>query len=246
VSVTDPIVAVTDVTRRYGDDRRAIDALRGVTFSVEPGQFVSITGPSGCGKSTLLNVLAGLDRPTSGRIVVAGRDLAALSVDARSDLRLRQIGFVFQASNLLPSFTTLENVAVPLEFSGVRWRDAKARAADVLESVGIPATAHGRVPADLSGGEQQRVAIARAIIGRPTLLLADEPTGNLDSITGRKILDLLSALNRSEGVTVIMVTHSVLAASYGDRTLMLEDGRIVRDVRAPSARHLRSVGLDDG
>jgi putative ABC transport system ATP-binding protein len=243
--MSSPTVVVADVSKRYGDDHRAIDALRDVSFTVERGQFVSITGPSGCGKSTLLNVLAGLDQPTSGRVTVAGHDLGGLSRDARSDLRLRQIGFVFQASNLLPSFTTLENVAVPLEFQGVRWREARGRAAQVLESVGIPPAAHTRIPAELSGGEQQRVAIARAIVGRPTLLLADEPTGNLDSITGRKILDLLSTLNRSEGVTVIMVTHSVLAGSYGDRTLMLEDGRIVRDVRAPSPTHLRSVGFDE-
>ncbi|MCW5891728.1 MAG: ABC transporter ATP-binding protein [bacterium] len=243
--MTDPIVLVDGVTKRHGEGHRAIEALRGVSFSVERGRFVSVTGPSGCGKTTLLHILAGIDQPTTGRVTVAGHDLGTLGADARSDLRLRQIGFVFQASNLLPSFTALENVAVPLEFQGVRWREARQRAAAVLESVGIPVPAHARLPSDLSGGEQQRVAIARAIIGRPALLLADEPTGNLDSVTGRRILDLLSELNRSEGVTIIMVTHSVLAGSYGDRTLVLEDGRVVRDVSAPSPTHLRSVAADE-
>ena len=239
------ILSAEGVTKRYGDGHGQIDALRGVSFSVAEGQFVSITGPSGCGKSTLLNLLAGLDEPTSGRVTLAGHDLGTMSGDQRSDLRLRRIGFVFQASNLLPTFSALENVAVPLEFLGVAWRDAQERAVSALESVGVDARAHGRRPSDLSGGEQQRVAIARAIVTRPALLLADEPTGNLDSITGRKILDLLNALNKSERLTVVMVTHSVLAGSYGDRTLELEDGRIVRDVQVPSGPQLRRVISED-
>jgi putative ABC transport system ATP-binding protein len=241
-----PIVVVEDLVKRYGHGHGAIDALRGVSMTVAEGQFVSITGPSGCGKSTLLNLLAGLDEPTSGRITVAGQDLCALPADARSDLRLRRIGFVFQASNLLPTFTALENVAIPLEFLGLKWREAKVRAGRALERVSVSVPAHDRRPSDLSGGEQQRVAIARAIVTDPALLLADEPTGNLDSITGGKILDLLSALNRSARMTVIMVTHSAFAATYGDRTLEIEDGRVIRDVHAPSTRHLHRVIADDG
>jgi putative ABC transport system ATP-binding protein len=240
-----PILSAHQIVKRYGEGHGAVDALRGVSFSVANGQFVSITGPSGCGKSTLLNLLAGLDEPTSGRVTVAGEDLGNLSAEARSDLRLRHIGFVFQAANLLPTFTALENVAVPLEFLGVKWRDAQQRATQALEAAAVPVAAHGRRPSDLSGGEQQRVAIARAIVTRPGLLLADEPTGNLDSVTGRKILDLLSVLNKSERLTVVMVTHNVLAGSYGDRTLELEDGRIIRDVVTPSGPQLHRVIADE-
>lgn len=238
---TTPLLAVENLVKRFGHGHGAVNALRGVSFSVAEGQFVSITGPSGSGKSTLLNLVAGLDEPTSGRVIVAGYDLATLSGDARSDLRLRKIGFVFQAFNLLPTFTALENVALPLEFFNIRWREAKQRAARALGRVGIPASVHDRLPADLAGGEQQRVAIARAIVTEPVLLVADEPTGNLDSTTGRTVLDLLSALNKSAQVTIILVTHSVFAAAYGNRTLELEDGRITRDVHAPTARHLQSV-----
>jgi len=170
-----------------------------------------------------------------------GQDLAELSGDARSDLRLKKVGFVFQAFNLLPTFTALENVALPLEFLGVRWRDAKRRAVHALERVGVSAPTQNRLPADLAGGEQQRVAIARAIVTEPSLLLADEPTGNLDSTAGKKVLDLLRALNMSAQVTIILVTHSVIAAAYGDRTIELEDGQIVRDVHASGARHLQSM-----
>ncbi len=244
--MTASLVVVEDLVKRFGDGPGAIQALQGVGFAVAEREFVSITGPSGCGTSTLLNLIAGLDEPTSGRIVIAGRDLRQLSVDARSDLRLRQIGFVFQAFNLLPTFTALENVALPLELLGIGWREATLRAGRALDRVGMPATAHDRWPSDLSGGEQQRVAIARAIVTEPPLVLADEPTGNLDSKTGRTILDLLSALNRSSGVTVVMVTHSTLAATYGDRTLEIEDGRIVRDVRVPAAPRLHGVNVDDG
>jgi putative ABC transport system ATP-binding protein len=238
--VTRAIVSVENLVKRYGHGDGAVDALSGVSFTVAEGQFVSITGPSGCGKSTLLNLLAGLDDPTSGSVVIAEQTLATLSADARSDLRLQTLGFVFQDSKLLPTFTALENVAVPLEFLGVGWREAKARAARVLDDARVPARAHDRLPADLSGGEQQRAAIARALVTDPKILLADEPTGNLDSATGRAILDLLSELNVVRKLTVIMVTHSTFAATYGHRTIELADGRIVRDVAAPP-RHLHLV-----
>jgi putative ABC transport system ATP-binding protein len=203
-----------------------------VSLEVATGEFLCVMGPSGSGKSTLLNLVAGLDSPNRGRVMVAGAELDRLDDDARSDLRLRAIGFVFQAFHLFPSFTVEENVAWPLEFQGVRWAYARLRAAEVLEQVGIPRAAHRRRPAELSGGEQQRVAIARALVAEPELLLADEPTGNLDSRTGETILDLLSDLNGERRLTVLMVTHSPQAATYADRTVEMCDGRVARDVRA--------------
>ena len=187
-------------------------------------------GPSGSGKSTLLNLVAGLDTPSAGRVLVAGRELACLSDEGRSALRLQRIGFVFQTFNLFPTFTVEENVAWPLEFLGRGWPDARERARDALAQVGVHEGTRQRRPAELSGGEQQRVAIARALATRPRLLLADEPTGNLDSLTGQAILDLLRALNTEQGLTVVLVTHSTFAASYGHRTIELRDGRIVHEV----------------
>jgi len=239
------IISVDGLVKQYGGGHGAVAALREVSFDVPEGQFVSVTGPSGCGKSTLLGLIAGLSEPTSGRVLVAGRDVAALSPDARSDLRLRSIGIVFQSFNLLPTFTTLENVAVPLEFQGVPWRDARRRAIDALAAVRVPASAHDRLPSDLSGGEQQRTAIARALVTEPPILLADEPTGNLDSRTGQAILDLLAELNEARRLTVVMVTHSTFGATYGHRTIELADGRIVRDVAAPARPKLHLVSDAD-
>jgi len=207
--------------------------VRDWTLEVPAGEFLSVMGPSGSGKSTILNLVAGLDTPSSGRVIVAGEDLARLSDDARSDLRLQQIGFVFQTFNLFPSFTVEENVAWPLEFLGTRWREARHRAAAVLEQIGVDTPARKRRPAELSGGEQQRVAIARALVTGPQLLLADEPTGNLDSRTGEMILDILRKLNVERHLTVVLVTHSAFAATYGHRTVELRDGSIVLDVRVP-------------
>ncbi len=207
-------------------------ALADVCLEVPRGEFLSVMGPSGCGKSTLLNIIAGLDRPSSGRVEVDGRDLSALSDEQRSDLRLQRIGFVFQTFNLFPTFTVIENVAWPLEFLGYRWKQARARAVGLLEQVEVGAAAHERRPAELSGGEQQRVAIARALVTEPALLLADEPTGNLDSRTGQSVLDLLRRLNGDRELTVILVTHSTFAATYGHRTVELRDGRIIGESRA--------------
>jgi putative ABC transport system ATP-binding protein len=186
-------------------------------------------GPSGSGKSTLLNLIAGLDTPTRGRVLVGGEDLASLADEARSRLRLRSIGFVFQSFNLFPTFTVEENVAWPLEFLGVAWRDAKRRAAASLAQVGVESATLKRRPAQLSGGEQQRVAIARALATEPEFLLADEPTGNLDSRTGQAILDLLRTLNSDKALTVVLVTHSTFAATYGHRTVELRDGVVVHE-----------------
>jgi putative ABC transport system ATP-binding protein len=225
-------IVLDQVSKRYGSGSAAVPAVTDIDLVVVRGEFLTMMGPSGCGKSTLLNLIAGLDAPDAGSVVVAGRDLAAISDDERSDLRLRCIGFVFQSFNLFPSFTVEENVAWPLEFQGVRWRTARERAREVLRRVEVGAGALRRRPAELSGGEQQRVAVARALVTDPMLLLADEPTGNLDSRTGQSLLDLLRALNVSRGLTVIMVTHSTFAATYGSRTIELRDGRIVREVSA--------------
>lgn len=219
------------VHKRYGSGPQAVEALNDVSLRVEPEEFLAIMGPSGCGKSTLLNLIAGIDTPTSGRVLVDGHDLAQLSDDARSDLRLQRIGFVFQSFNLFPTFTAEENVTWPLEFLGVHWREARQRADAALAEVGLDGSARLRRPAALSGGEQQRVAIARALVTKPRLLVADEPTGNLDSRTGHSILDLMQLLNREQRLTIVLVTHSPVAAACGHRTVELCDGRILRETR---------------
>jgi putative ABC transport system ATP-binding protein len=227
-----PIVAATALCKGYGVGSAATAAVSDLNLEVRHGEFVSLMGPSGSGKSTLLNLLAGLDVPDSGRVVIDGQDLSRLVDHQLADMRLRKIGFVFQAFNLVPALTVAENVAWPLEFAGLSRTNVRRRVDEALAKVGVTGR-EPRFPAEMSGGEQQRVAIARAIAPGPILLLADEPTGNLDSATGRMILDLLRELNATEGMTVVMVTHNVFAATYGDRTLEMRDGRIVRDVRTP-------------
>ncbi len=227
-----PAVLLDRVSKRYGAGPSAVAALTDTSLTVPVGEFLSIMGPSGCGKSTLLNLIAGLDTPDTGSVIVAGSDLAQLSDNARSALRLHHVGFIFQAFNLFPTFTVRENVAWPLEFLGVRWREARQRAEASLTQLSVEPAKFDRRPGELSGGEQQRVAIARALVTAPTLLLADEPTGNLDSRTGQTILDLLRTLNIERRLTVIMVTHSTLAATYGHRTVELQDGHIIREVTA--------------
>jgi putative ABC transport system ATP-binding protein len=229
-------ILLDQVTKSYRDGDRVHTVLQAVSLEVAEGEFVSVMGPSGSGKTTLLNVIAGLDTPTAGRVLVGGHELGALPDAARSDLRLRHVGFVFQSFNLFPTFTVEENVRWPLEFLGLRASEAAARFDAVADAVGLAREMARRRPGELSGGEQQRVAIARALATRPTVLLADEPTGNLDSQTGQVILDLLRRLNREQAVTVVMVTHSVYAASFGHRTIELVDGRIVREVRAAVER----------
>jgi len=226
------IVAATALCKGYGVGSAATAAVSYLDLEVRYGEFVSLMGPSGSGKSTLLNLLAGLDFPDSGRVVIDGQDLSQLVDHQLADMRLRKIGFVFQAFNLVPALTVAENVAWPLEFAGLSRADVRRRVAEALTKVGVT-DRDRRFPAEMSGGEQQRVAIARAIAPGPILLLADEPTGNLDSATGRMILDLLRELNATDRMTVVMVTHNVFAATYGDRTLEMRDGRIVRDVRTP-------------
>ena len=240
---TESAIALETVSKHHGSGPHAITAVREVSLRVPGGQFVAITGPSGSGKSTLLNLIAGLERPSSGRVVLGDRDLTRLSENERSRLRLEHIGFVFQSFNLLPTFTAEENVAWPLEFLGMGWRAARRRAVDALARVGLE-TARRRRPAELSGGEQQRVAIARALVTEPWHLLADEPTGNLDSCTGEAVLALLQALNVARRVTIVMVTHSPVAAAYAERTVELRDGRVVGDARAGQPEARRASGAN--
>jgi len=227
-------IQLTGVSKVYGSGHQSVPAVSEVDLTIRRGEFVAMMGPSGCGKSTLLNLIAGIDTPTTGRIVVCDADLHSLSDDARSDLRLRSIGFIFQSFHLFPTFTVTENVAWPLEFLGTPWQAAAKRANEALERVGIATATRTRTPPQLSGGEQQRVAMARAIVTQPELLLADEPTGNLDSRTGAEILDLLTDLNRKSEVTILMVTHSDVAAARAMRTLHIRDGRLVNTASVPN------------
>ena len=229
----DWIIDVRAVRRAYGSGGLATPAVNALDLRVARGEFVSLMGPSGSGKTTLLNLMAGLDAPDDGQVFFEGVELARLADHEVSGLRLRRIGFVFQNFNLIPALTVEQNVAWPLEFARVKRAEVRRRVDEALRKVGVVGREH-RYPTEMSGGEQQRVAIARAIATEPVLLLADEPTGNLDSATGRLILDLLRSLNQADGMTVVMVTHNVFAATYGDRTLEMRDGRIMRDVRTPA------------
>ena len=218
-------------TFREGDAVRTV--LHGVTATVAPGTFTALYGRSGSGKSTLLNLIAGLDRPSSGRVWLGDTDLTTLSEGARTLLRRRRMGFVFQAFNLIPTLTVLENVRLPLDLVG-RGAEAEARAHDLLGRVGLEGRS-AAFPDRLSGGEQQRVAIARALAHGPDLVLADEPTGNLDGATAARVLDLLTALARDEGRTLLVVTHDEALAERADAVLHLVDGRLVADAPAPLA-----------
>jgi len=229
----DWIIDAIGLQKTYGVGRLATRAVNGLDLRVGRGEFVSLMGPSGSGKSTLLNLVAGLDVPDRGAVFVDGEDLSRLKDHQLADLRLKKVGFIFQSFNLIPALTVGENVSWPLQFSYYPRSEVAHRVERALARVGVEGRDR-RYPAELSGGEQQRVAIARAIATGPLLLLADEPTGNLDSATGRMILDLLRELNKTDGMTVLMVTHNVFAATFGDRTLEMRDGRIVRDVRTPA------------
>jgi len=220
------MIRVRGLSMRLASGGRGVDVLTDVSLDVPAGQFLAIAGPSGSGKSTLLGLIAGLDQPTAGRIEVAEVDVTALDEDALARFRRDRIGYVFQSFHLLPTLTAQENVAVPLELAGEA--DAAARAAALLAEVGLAERAH-HYPVQLSGGEQQRVAVARAMARRPALLLADEPTGNLDSATGKQIIDLLVAMNRRLGCTLVLVTHDAALAAHADRVVTLRDGRIVSD-----------------
>jgi putative ABC transport system ATP-binding protein len=214
------------LTKEYLSGGRPLAVLRDVSFDVPDGAFLAIVGPSGSGKTTLLGLLAGLDVPSRGTVVLDGVDMGTLDEDARARLRGEKVGFVFQSFQLIPTLTALENVLVPLELRGER--GARERAAELLDRVGLGGRGH-HFPTQLSGGEQQRVAIARAFVNRPRILFADEPTGNLDATTGAKIVELLEALNRSAGTTVVLVTHDLGLAGRADRLIRLADGLVVED-----------------
>jgi putative ABC transport system ATP-binding protein len=220
-----PFVDIDGLHRHFLMGGQEVRALDGVSLSIGRGQFVAVMGPSGSGKSTLLNLLGGLDRPSSGHILVDGADLTAFDQDALCRFRQRRVGFVFQSFNLLPSMSARENVEYPLIFAGVDLRDRRARATRALERVGLQARLAHR-PAELSGGEQQRVAIARSLINDPDLILADEPTGNLDSRTGAEVMDTLLSVNQA-GKTIVMVTHDERVAIHAGRIIRMEDGRIM-------------------
>ena len=229
------IVSIEKVTRRYGEGDTAVDALRGVSLEIERGKLTAVMGPSGSGKSTLMHILAGLDRPTDGRVVLDGVDITSMSDKKLTIFRRQKIGFVFQFFNLLPMLTAEENVVLPLDIDGEKidreWLD------ELLVTVGIDKRRKHR-PSELSGGQQQRVAIARGLVSNPAVLFADEPTGNLDSTTSKDVLRVLRNAVDDLGQTTVMVTHDAGAASMADRILFIADGRIVQDLKESTAREV--------
>jgi putative ABC transport system ATP-binding protein len=235
---TGPVVEAKSVTRRYGEGETAVDALRGVSLEVARGKLTAVMGPSGSGKSTLMHILAGLDRPTSGEVWIEGIEISRLKDADLTRLRRKHIGFVFQFFNLLPMLSAEENVLLPLTIAGEKpekkWVD------DLLDKVGLSDRRTHR-PAELSGGQQQRVAIGRALVSRPTIVFADEPTGNLDSRTSEEILVLMRDSVDSLGQTTVMVTHDARAAAIADRILFLDDGNIVRDVGRCDAHEVLTI-----
>ena len=221
--MTSPAVEAIDVTRSYQLDGLRVEALRGVTMTVEQGDYVAVVGPSGSGKSTLMHLLGGLDRPTTGSLRVGGREVSSMTQDELAEVRNATLGFVFQAFQLLARTSAVDNVAMPLVYRGVRRSERRRRARAALEQVGMGHRL-GHTPNQLSGGEQQRVAIARALVGQPQVLLADEPTGNLDSRTGEEVMALLEELNRAHGVAVVLVTHDREVAARARRQVRVRDG----------------------
>ncbi len=224
-----PIVEVRELTKIYGSGDTAVTALDRVSLTVEQGEFVAVMGPSGCGKSTLLNLVGGLDRPTSGEVLIDGTDIASMSDQAITELRRRRLGFVFQFFNLIPVLTTSENAALPLTLDGVKPAEARDRAQDWLRKVGLGDKLASR-PDQLSGGQQQRVAVARALVTDPALVLADEPTGNLDSKSADDIANLLKQAAEEWGRAIVMVTHDLSIASHARRIVFMRDGSVVDDV----------------
>ncbi len=228
VSPADPLIDVRDLTKVYGEGSTEVQALRGVSLSIRHGEFVAIMGPSGSGKSTFMHLLGCLDRPTSGSYQLAGMEVSRLSRDQLASIRNARIGFVFQSFNLLARTTALENVELPLLYAGVGRDERVRRSRALLETVGLGDRLHHR-PSELSGGQQQRVAIARALANGAPLLMADEPTGNLDSTSSSEIMTLFRRLNRDQGITVVVVTHDTGIAAWSRRVVIFKDGRVVND-----------------
>jgi putative ABC transport system ATP-binding protein len=233
--VVAPVLTARDLVRRYGSGDTAVDALRGVSVDIAEGRLTAVMGPSGSGKSTLMHILAGLDQPTAGEVSLAGVEITGLDDAELTQLRRDHIGFIFQFFNLLPMLTAAENIALPLKLAGQRpdpqWLD------ELIRTVGL-ADRLGHRPSELSGGQQQRVAVARALVSRPSVMFADEPTGNLDSTTSGEILALLRKSVDNLGQTTVMVTHDAHAAAIADRVLFLADGEIVRDIGTSSAQEI--------
>ncbi len=226
-----PMLQFIDVVKSYGSGSTEVRAVTDVTLSVAPGEFVAVMGPSGCGKSTLLHLAGALEQPSAGRVLVDGGDLAEMSAPQQAELRRNDVGYVFQALNLIPALTAIENVMLPLELDGMPTKRARELARDALVLVGLDHHVD-RYPEDFSGGQRQRIAIARAVIGDRRLLLADEPTGALDTVNGDQVVELLASLARDRGVSIVMVTHDPRFASWADRVVFIRDGRIV-DESAP-------------
>ena len=226
--MADPIIQLHDLVKTYDTGEIQVQALRGVTLAVDPGEMVAIMGPSGCGKTTLLNTASGLDDPTSGRVLIEGADLSTLDDNTKTEYRARRMGFIFQFYNLLPVLSAAENVELPLLVSGTAPPDARELALSGLERVGLTEWAEHR-PGQLSGGQRQRVTIARALVNDPAIVWADEPTGDLDSVTADQIMDLLVELNRDHGQTFVIVTHSPEIAERCHRTIYMRDGAIERE-----------------
>jgi putative ABC transport system ATP-binding protein len=229
------IINIINLVKNYDSDGLEVQALRGVDLTVERGEFTAIAGPSGSGKTTLLNLIGGLDQPTGGSLTVAGNDLGAMNPRELSDMRLNNIGFIFQAYNLIPVLTALENVEYILLLQGVDKAERRDRSKRILEEVGLGKEINRR-PKELSGGQQQRVAVARAIVSEPELVLADEPTANLDQKTGSSLLDLMHDLNHRKNITFIFSTHDRMVMDYAERLISLTDGMIVSDNKKKSAR----------
>ena len=250
--MSDPTRALTryaieavDVRRSYSMDGMTVEALRGVSIGIAEGEYVAVTGPSGSGKSTLMHLLGALDRPTTGRMLIGGKDTATLDDGGLAKVRGAEIGFVFQAFQLLARTTARDNVALPLVYRGVGKAERRRRAVAALEAVGLGHRLTHR-PTQLSGGEQQRVAIARALVGEPRLVLADEPTGNLDSANGREVLNVLERLNRERGVAVVLVTHDAEVAARATRLIRMRDGLVVSDTEKGAQSAVESGGESGG
>ncbi len=229
-----PLIELEDICRVYGEGEIAVRALDGINLTVDAGEFIAIMGPSGSGKSTAMNVIGCLDSPTSGHYRFNGIEVSGLTQDQRALLRRHYLGFVFQGYNLLPRTSALHNVELPLIYKGLGRAERHAAATESLQKVGLKERAH-HDPSELSGGQQQRVAIARALVGKPQIILADEPTGNLDTKTSVEIMEMLQNLNRDEGLTIVMVTHEADMADYAKRLIWMVDGRIERDTRKQRA-----------
>ncbi len=222
------LISLENLTRDYRMGEQSVQALAGINLEIAAGDFVAISGPSGSGKSTLLHIIGGLDSPTSGKVLVEGRNLSRANGNELAAYRNRRIGFVFQSFHLHPTYDSLENVALPLIFSGIGSAKRKKLAQKALEDVGLSRRIHHR-PNELSGGEKQRVCIARALVTNPSIILADEPTGNLDTKTGDNIVKILSELNRERGITLLIITHNLDIARHADRVIFMADGRIIEE-----------------